>query len=147
MGTADGRATAGGRDPLAAARATAKSVAVASACEAVGASFPRRVLRGSMHCSGPTPVATGKSGGSAIVVRVGEEECGLGEDVAPEFALVDLIDAAESRLGVVEPDGGGSLPDGSLVWPFDLDERREAGPGVEVKSDLPPAPLLAVILL
>jgi hypothetical protein len=30
--------------------ATAKSVAVASGCEAVGASFPRRLLRGSMNC-------------------------------------------------------------------------------------------------
>jgi hypothetical protein len=92
--------------------------------------------------------ATGNSSVSAIVVRVGEQESGLGEDVAPEFALVNLIDAAESRLAVVEPDGGGGgLPDSSLVWPFDLDERREAGPGVEVESDLSPAPLLAVILL
>ena len=84
---------------------------------------------------------------SVVVARVGEQEGGLGENVTPEFTLVDLVDAAEPGLSVVESHGGGRLPDGGFVGSLDLDEGREARPGVEVKDDPSQAPLLAIVLL
>src|SRR5262249_14097907 len=85
--------------------------------------------------------------GFAVVSISREEKGGLGEDVAAEFGFVDLVDAAEPCLGVVQSDGCGGSADRDLVRSFDLDECRKAGPCVEVEGDLSPAPLFAVVLL
>jgi hypothetical protein len=52
----------------------------------------------------------------------------------PISIFVDLIDAAEPRLGVVESKRGGGLADGGYLGAFDLNEGRQAGPGVEIED-------------
>jgi hypothetical protein len=48
---------------------------------------------------------------SLIVVGIGKEKGRLGKDVAPCLAFLDLVNAAEPGLSVVESHGGGRLLD------------------------------------
>src|ERR1700735_2373279 len=75
-----------------------------------------------------------------------EEEGGLSENVASNLAHVDFVDAAEPGPGVVEIESSGSLADRRFVGPFDLHERWQARPSVEVEDDLSQAPLLLNLL-
>lgn len=87
-------------------------------------------------------VALGDDRCRPALLGVGEEETGLGENVAPCFALVDFVHAAEPGLGVVQFEKSGGLADRGLVRSFDLDESGQVRPGVEVEGDLSQAPLL-----
>lgn len=62
--------------------------------------------------------------GRLVLLGVGEEERGLGEDAAAGLALVDLFAASEASLGVVEVEQCGDLADGCLVGAFDHEGGR-----------------------